>query len=161
MTRNHDTAKELRDAALLVLKASGKFKITDDGVCLYIYDDKQIRIGYQPAIAGTSMPSFIDIWLTTGAVKVFCVYCFGTDRFDVEVHQPGPWEAALLELASGEPRPALVRPQTLGHDLTNGGLGCPVRAFKLAITPPGGAAPATQARIPQTVSTAGRVDRCR
>jgi hypothetical protein len=104
MTRNHDTAKELRDAALLVLKARGQFKITDDGVCLYVYDDEWIRIGYQPAIAGASMPSIIDISesVAVDTVKVFTVYWFQGGRFEVIRHKSGPWEDTLRQLAGVE-----------------------------------------------------------
>jgi hypothetical protein len=69
-----DQAMALRDAALAVLRAKGRFKVdTDDGVRTWTYDGPEIRICYQPAIAGASMPSIIDIWLTTGTAKVLTV----------------------------------------------------------------------------------------
>ena len=95
----------LRDAAMSVLKARGRFEVdTDDGVCTWTYDGPALRINYQPAIAGASMPGIVDVWetATVGAMKkVFTVFWFQDDiRFELVDHQRGPWEDTLLQLSS-------------------------------------------------------------
>jgi hypothetical protein len=100
-----DHAMALHDAAMSVLKARGRFKVdTDDGVCTWTYGGPEIRIRYQPAIAGTSMPGIIDISETVAVdtVKVFTVYWFQDGRFEVIRHKSGPWEDTLRQLAGVE-----------------------------------------------------------
>jgi hypothetical protein len=107
----------LRDAALAILRAKGEFKITDAGVCLYVFDGDEIRIGYQPAIAGASMPSFIDISETVAVdtVKVFTVYWFQDGRFEVIRHKSGPWEDTLRQRAGEERLRSPLRGQQSCH----------------------------------------------
>jgi hypothetical protein len=92
----------LRDAAMSVLKESGRFKVdTDDGVCIWTYGGRGIRIDYQPAVAGASMPSIVEVWetVTVGTMnKVFTVFWYQDGRFETLDHRHGPWEARLLQL---------------------------------------------------------------
>jgi hypothetical protein len=63
-----DQARLLRDAAMSVLKAGGKLKVdTDDGLCSWTYEGPELRINYQPAVAGASMPRIVEVWETATA----------------------------------------------------------------------------------------------
>jgi hypothetical protein len=99
--RNDDTARALRDAALVILRLKGHFSVDrDTGVSSTSYSDDGVRICHQPSIAGSAAPSVVDIWLTAGMIKVFTCYWFGAGRFEVITCRPGAWQARLLDLAA-------------------------------------------------------------
>jgi hypothetical protein len=116
VTRSDDTARALRDAALRILKARGRFRV-DDGVCSYSYRDENIRICHEPAIAGADMPSVIDIWQTGIPSPAMTVYWFTDGRFDVISHLAGlPWEDTLRHLAAMAPAESAGRHTQTGHN---------------------------------------------
>jgi hypothetical protein len=101
VTRNHDTARALRDAALVILRLKGHFSVDrDTGVSSTSCSDNGIRICHQPSIAGSAAPSVVDIWLTAGMIKVFTCYWFSAGRFEVISRRPGAWQAELLNAAA-------------------------------------------------------------
>jgi hypothetical protein len=80
-------------------KAAGSGPTT--AYCSGFYDDDQIRdqirVALQPAIAGASMPSMLDI-RGTEAVTLFTMHWYayaGDGRTEVLTYRPGNWEDAL------------------------------------------------------------------
>jgi hypothetical protein len=61
------------------------------------YDDDEIRIVLQPAVAGASMPTWLDISGTKSA-ELFSMIWFAHASdgcTEVLIDRPGDWEAAL------------------------------------------------------------------
>jgi hypothetical protein len=84
VTRNHDSARALRDAALAILRLKGHFSVDrDTGVSSTSYSDDEIGICHQPSINGSSMPSMLDIWQAgVGAAAAMTVYWFQGGQFE-------------------------------------------------------------------------------
>jgi hypothetical protein len=55
-------ALELHALAKKILAIHGHLIMSPDGIFYWIYRDDDIRIELQLAIAGASMPSWLDIW---------------------------------------------------------------------------------------------------
>jgi hypothetical protein len=109
-------AKDLRVAALAVLRLRGRFNVDHDGVASNNFADSDLRISHQPAIAGSSMPSVIDIWQVGSSAKVMVIYWFtGASQFEVIVLRPGAWQPKLMELAAASARLKAARLQAAGE----------------------------------------------
>jgi hypothetical protein len=89
-------AAELRTLAKNLLAAKGRL-VDFDGVHKWVVRSGPVRIALTPSIAGSSAPSWLDIW--DGTRKTFTALWFawppdGAD--EVLRFRPGDWEGALL-----------------------------------------------------------------
>jgi hypothetical protein len=105
VTHHSDTAKALHDAAAAILKLRGSFAVDDGGMAATSYSDDDLRICHQPAISGSSMPSYLDVWAAGSSKQVFVARWFaGTGVFETIALRPGTWQRRLTELAAAPAR---------------------------------------------------------
>jgi hypothetical protein len=101
----------MRELAKTILATRGHRIMTPDGIFVWTYRDDEIRISLQPAVAGASMPAWLDIW--RGAVKVFSMIWFvhpGDGHPEVLRDKPdADLEAALQAVQSRGQFPAIPK----------------------------------------------------
>ena len=109
ITPSEDDIKNLYAAAIAILKLRGRFSVDLDGVGTTDYADGNLRIRHQPKIAGSSMPSYLDVWSSRRSSPVLTIYILHArpagsvgPTGELMNYDPGIWQARLMELA-GQP----------------------------------------------------------
>ena len=109
ITHNEDDIKKLYAAAIAILKLRGRFSVDLDGVATTDYSDGNLRLSHQPKIAGSSRPSYLDVWSSRRSSPVLTIYIFHArpagsvgPTGELVNFQRGTWQARLMELA-GQP----------------------------------------------------------